>query len=119
MRNHSPVLTCKPLFWRTSLNYETSNPNPERKDVHNLTPVYVPCSWSVSPAAECDELVLDPELTAKLIAKMAAAISGRYDAMVSTSAPARRNRVAEMMGDEYVEGLDADKLAFLIAMLQP
>jgi hypothetical protein len=86
-------------------------------DSHGLKPVYTPCSWSIDPAVK--ESHLSPELGAQIATRITDAILGRYDAMATAAMPTTRNRVREEMGDEYVDGLDVDKLLFIAAMLKP
>lgn len=86
---------------------------------HYLKPVYTPCSWSVDPA------VMEADLTPKMRRQMkrlgdkiAAAMHAQTEANFTASLPVKRNRVAEEMGAEYVEGLDFTKIAFELAMLR-
>jgi hypothetical protein len=86
--------------------------------MHNLTPVYTPVSWSVNPP-EIEDTPKNRRQMERLGKRLAAVMIGGHEANLTASLPMKRNRVAEEMGDEYVQGLDFDQLRFIAEMLNP
>lgn len=85
---------------------------------HTLQPVYTPVSWSVNPP-EIEDTPKSRRQFKRLSKILAAAMRTQHEANFTTSVPVKRNRVAEEMGDEYVEGLTIEQLRFEIEMLKP
>lgn len=85
--------------------------------MHNLTPIYKPCGWTVNPVEEIPDTPENRELERKLGEAMRAAMYGRLESNFTTSLPVKRNRVAEEMGDEYLPAPTIDQLRFEIAFL--